>query len=140
MPRGRLRPRATRHRGRGPPPPPPPSQPASGFSKWFNPETAPFIPVPLVGVDPDSGTTLGLIPTWVHTNENHEISRIIAPDVLYNPYFGVGVHGRVYGYTSGDEQWSVVSGIKERVEREFDAEYQRGRLRNERWSVNAGLV
>jgi len=65
----------------------------------------------------------------VHTNENHEISRIIAPDVLYNPYFGVGVHGRVYGYTSGDEQWSVVSGIKERVEREFDAEYQRGRLR-----------
>ena len=120
---------------------PPPASPSStGLSKWFNPETAPFIPVPLVGVDPDSGTTLGLIPTWVHTNENHEISRIIAPDVLYNPYFGVGVHGRVYGYTSGDEQWSVVSGVKERVEREFDAEYQRGRLRNQRWSINASLV
>jgi hypothetical protein len=120
--------------------PPPPSQPPTGLWRWFDPATAPFIPVPLIGVDPDSGTTLGLIPTWVHTNENHEISRIIAPDVLYNPYFGVGVHGRVYGYTSGDEQWSVVSGIKERVEREFDAEYQRGRLRNERWSVNAGLL
>jgi hypothetical protein len=123
----------------GPIPPPPPSPP-SGLWRWFDPATAPFIPVPLVSVDPDSGTTLGLIPTWVHTNENHEISRIIAPDVLYNPYFGYGVHGRVYGYTSGDEQWSMVGGIKERVEREFDAEYQRGRLRDQRWSINASLV
>jgi Omp85 superfamily domain len=123
----------------GPIPPPPPSPP-TGLWRWFDPATAPFIPVPLVSVDPDSGTTLGLIPTWVHTNENHEISRIIAPDVLYNPYFGYGMHGRVYGYTSGDEQWSMVGGIKERVEREFDAEYQRGRLRDQRWSINASLV
>jgi Omp85 superfamily domain len=120
--------------------PPPASAPSTGLSRWFDPETAPFIPVPLISVDPDSGTTLGLIPTWVHTNENHEITRIIAPDVLYNPYFGYGMHGRVYGYTSGDEQWSVVGGIKERVEREFDAEYQRGRLRDQRWSINASLV
>ena len=118
----------------------PPSAPSTGLSRWFDPDTAPFIPVPLISVDPDSGTTLGLIPTWVHTNENHEISRIIAPDVLYNPYFGAGVHGRVYGYTSGDEQWSIVSGIKQRVEREFDAEYQRGRLRDQRWSINVSLV
>ncbi len=108
--------------------------------RWFDPATAPFIPVPLVGVDPDSGTTLGLIPAWVHTDEHHEINRIIAPDVLYNPYFGFGVHGRVYGYLSGDEQWSVVSGIKQRVERDFDIEYQRGRLRESRWSFNAGLM
>jgi outer membrane protein assembly factor BamA len=108
--------------------------------KWFDPATAPFIPVPLISVDPDSGTTLGLIPTWVHTNENQEISRIIAPDVLYNPYFGAGVHGRVYGYTSVDEQWSVVGGIKQRVEREFNAQYQLGRSRDQRWSINSSLV
>ena len=123
----------------GPIPPPPPVPP-HGLAKWLNPATAPFIPVPLISVDPDSGTTLGLIPTWVKTNENHEISRIIAPDVLYNPFFGVGVHGRVYGYTSGDEQWSVVSGVKERVEREFDAEYERGRLREDRWSINTSVI
>jgi outer membrane protein assembly factor BamA len=114
--------------------------PPTGLAKWLNPATAPFIPVPLISVDPDSGTTLGLIPTWVKTNENREISRIIAPDVLYNPDFGVGVHGRVYGYTSADEQWSLVSGIKERVEREFDAEYQRGRLREDRWSINTSVI
>ena len=120
--------------------PPPPAAPSKGLSRWFNPATAPFIPVPLIGVDPDSGTTLGLIPTWVHIGENHEINRIVAPDVLYNPYFGAGVHGRVYGYASGDEQWSVVSGVKQRVERTFDAEYQRGRLRGERWSFNLSLI
>ena len=118
----------------------PPVTPPTGFWRWFDPSTAPFIPVPLIGVDPDSGTTLGLIPTWVHTDENQEINRIIAPDVLYNPYFGFGVHGRVYGYSSKDEQWSVVTGIKERVEREFDAEYQRGRLRDQLWSFNSSLI
>jgi hypothetical protein len=123
----------------GPIPLPPPSPP-TGLWRWFDPATAPFIPVPLISVDPDSGTTVGLIPTWVHTNENNEISRIIAPDVLYNPYFGYGAHGRVYGYTSGDEQWSLIGGVKERVEREFNAEYQRGRLRDQRWSINASLV
>jgi Omp85 superfamily domain len=119
---------------------PPMPAPPSGLSRWFNPATAPFIPVPEIGVDPDSGTTLGLIPTWVHTDENHEVTRIIAPDVLYNPYFGYGVHGRIYGYTSGDQQWSVVSGIKERVEREFDLEFQRGRLREEKWSISTSLI
>jgi hypothetical protein len=123
-------------------PPVAPSAPAAptGLSRWFNPATAPFIPVPEIGVDPDSGTTLGVIPTWVHTDENHQVTRIIAPDVMYNPYFGYGVHGRVYGYTSGDEQWSVVSGIKERVEREFDFEFQRGRLREEKWSISTSLI
>ncbi len=122
------------------PAPPPPRQAPYWISRWFNPATAPFIPVPEIGVDPNSGTTLGLIPTWVHSDENHEINRIIAPDILYNPYFGFGVHGRVYGYTSEDEQWSVVTGIKERVEREFDAEYQKGRLRKDRWSFNTSVI
>jgi len=112
----------------------------AGLSGWFNPATAPFIPIPSIGVDPDSGTTLGVLPTWVQTDEHHAIRRIIAPDVLYNRYFGYGVHGRLYAYPSADEQWSVVAGIKERVEREFNAEYQNGRLREQRWSINASLI
>jgi len=118
----------------------PPANPPTGFWRWFDPSTAPFIPVPLIGVDPNSGTTLGLIPTWVKTDENHEINRIIAPDVLYNPNFGVGVDGRIYGYTSGDEQWSLVGGIKQRVERNIDFEFQRGRLREERWSFSTSVI
>jgi hypothetical protein len=117
-----------------------PVEPSSGWSRWFNPETAPFIPVPLISTDPNSGSTFGLIPTWVKTDENHNVSRIIAPDILVNENFGVGVHGRIFAYSSADEQWSVVAGIKERVEREFDFEYQRGRAREERWSINYSLI
>jgi hypothetical protein len=122
------------------PVPPPPSPAKPGWTKWFNPETAPFIPVPEIAQDPNGGLTIGLIPTWVKTDENHNVSRIIAPDIIYNPNFGVGMHARIYSYSSGDEQWSVVTGIKERVEREFDAEYQIGRLREDRWSINYSLI
>lgn len=120
--------------------PPPPASPPNWLTRWFNPATAPFIPVPEIAVDPDSGTTLGLIPTWIQADENHEIRRIIAPDIIYSQNFGLGAHGRIYGYTSGDEQWSMVAGVKQRVERSFDAEFQRGRLRQDRWSFNATAI
>src|ERR1700675_3383295 len=38
-------------------------EPPSGWSRWFNPATAPFIPVPLISTDPNGGSTFGLIPT-----------------------------------------------------------------------------
>jgi outer membrane protein assembly factor BamA len=118
----------------------PPAAGSPGWTKWFNPATAPFIPVPLLDVDPNGGTTVGLIPVLLRTDEDHNIRRIIAPDINYNPYFGVGVHARIFAYSTDDEQWSLVAGIKERVEREFDAEYQIGRLREDRWSVNYSLI
>jgi hypothetical protein len=121
------------------PPPAPAAPPASGGG-WFDVSTWPVIPVPLVGVDPDSGVTLGVLPTWLHTNDQHEITRIIAPDLLHNPYFGLGAHFRVFEYPSADEQWSVVAGIKQRVEREFDYEFQKGRLRETNWSINTSLI
>jgi hypothetical protein len=120
-----------------------PGQPKPWYApitRWFDPKTAPFIPVPEIAVDPDAGTTLGIIPTILVTDENDDIRKIIAPDLIYNPYFGWGVHGRIYSYDSQDEQWSVVAGIKERVEREFDGEYQIGRERKERWSFNGSLI
>jgi Omp85 superfamily domain len=117
-----------------------PQLPPPGLSQWFNPATAPFIPVPLIGTDPNSGTTLGLLPVWLKTDDNHEISQIIAPDILHNPYFGYGVDGRLYEYSSKDAQWSIDAGIKQRVERTFDGEYQLGRLRDQRWSLSYSLI
>jgi hypothetical protein len=111
-----------------------------GLSRWINPDTAPFIPVPVIGVDPNSGATFGLMPTFVHTNDNEEISRIIAPDFVHNPNFGYGVHGRIFDYPSDNEQWSVVAGIQQRVERLLDAEYQNELSRQQLWSVNVSLI
>lgn len=120
---------------------PPPSPAASAaVSRWFNPATAPFIPIPEVAADPDNGTTVGLIPTWLRTDEQHDIRQIIAPDIIHNPYFGYGVHGRIYDYPSTDEQWSLIGGIKQRVERSIDGEYQTGRLRDRPWSVNLSAL
>ncbi len=110
------------------------------MSRWFNPSSAPFIPVPLIGTDPNSGTTVGLLPVWIKTDDDHQISRIIAPDVLHNPYFGYGADARLYAFSSADKQWSVDTGFNERVQRNFDAEYQIGRLRDQRWSVNYSLI
>jgi hypothetical protein len=112
----------------------------SGWRRWLNPSTAPFIPVPEIATDPNGGTTVGLLPVWLRTNEQHQIDRIFAPDVLHNSYFGWGMHARLYMYPSDDVQWSAVVGIKQRVERELDLEYQWGRLRDTRWSFAGSLV
>ncbi|HEV7138258.1 MAG TPA: BamA/TamA family outer membrane protein [Steroidobacteraceae bacterium] len=121
-------------------PKPPAAAASGGVARWLNPATAPFIPIPEVAADPDNGTTVGLIPTWLKTDEHHDIRQIIAPDIIHNPYFGYGVHGRIYDYPSKDEQWSVIAGIKQRVERSIDGEYQAGRLRDRRWSVNLSVL
>jgi hypothetical protein len=122
------------------PPAPSPAPAPQGLARWLNPATAPFIPVPSIGTDPNGGTTLGVLPVWLHADEQHEIDRITAPDIVHNTYFGWGVHARVYSYPSDDEQWSAVAGIKERVERGIALAYQRGRARRDLLSFTATLI
>ncbi len=125
----------------GPPKPPtPPEQKPTGIARWLNPATAPFIPVPELDEDPYSGTTVGLIPTFLVNNDRNEISQIIAPDVLYNQYFGYGARGRVYSFPSENTQWSIEGGAKQRVESEFDGEYAAGILRQDLWSFDLSVI
>jgi hypothetical protein len=121
-------------------PPPPAQEPTPWLLRWLNPSTAPFLPVPEIATDPNGGTTIGLLPVWLQTDEQHQIDRIIAPDVYHNAYFGFGAHARLFAYPSEDEQWSAVAGVSERVQRELDLEYQVGRVRRHRWSFTASLV
>jgi hypothetical protein len=109
-------------------------------SYWFNPATAPFLPVPVVATDPDSGTTVGLLAVKLSTDDEGQIHRIIAPDFLYNPYFGYGFDFRIFDYPSADVQWNIVAGVKERVERGIDLEYETGILRDRRWTLSYSLV
>jgi hypothetical protein len=121
---------------------PAPAAKPSWFSPsfWFDPATAPFLPVPEIATDPDSGTTAGLLAVKLRTDQDGDIRRIIAPDFIYNPYFGYGGHVRIYDYPSADVQWSVIAGAKERVERGIDLEYQSGILREQRWSFTYSVV
>ena len=113
--------------------------PPSGLARWFDPANAPFIPIPEIDTEPHSGLTLGVIPTWLRTNTRDEIERIIAPDIIYSQYFGWGSRMRIFGYPSVDTQWSVVGGLKQRVEREFDGRYLTGQTRTGAvsWSIEA---
>jgi hypothetical protein len=106
----------------------PPRAPPPELAHWYDLSRLPFLPVPSIGADPNSGTTVGLLPVWLRTDEKHDITRIIAPDVTHNPFFGWGFHGRLYSYPSEDEQWSIVGGAREKVERGLDLQYQLGRL------------
>jgi len=38
---------------------------SAGFWKWFDPETAPFLPVPEIATNPNGGTTIGILPVWL---------------------------------------------------------------------------
>jgi surface antigen Omp85-like protein len=117
-----------------------PEPPPARMTQWYNPLTWPFLPIPEIITDPNSGTTIGLLPTWLITNEQHYIDRIIAPDIQYNQYFGWGGHARILDYPSADVEWSAVAGGSERVQRKIDLEYLKGRLREHRFSYGASLV
>jgi hypothetical protein len=116
---------------------PAPAKSPSGIARWLDPATAPFIPIPEIDVDPQSGVTLGVIAAFLDVNDRGEIERITAPDVFHSQYFGWGAGISMYGYPSQDSQWLVVGGFKQRVEREFDARYLAGQTRTTplSWSV-----
>ena len=92
--------------------PPAPANPPSGIARWLNPATAPFIPIPEIDVDPQSGVTLGVFATFLDINDRGEIERITAPDVFHSQYFGWGAGISLYGYPSQDSQWLITGDVK----------------------------
>jgi hypothetical protein len=112
----------------------------SRLLSWFDPRSSPFIPIPEVATDPNSGTSFGLLPVYLVTDQQKQIRKIYAPDVIYHPSLGYGVRFREFGYPSEDTEWYVVVGGKQRVEREFDASYSTGISRNAPWSLSSRAV
>ena len=104
---------------------------------WLNPQTAPLVPIPDIETDPDSGSTLGIMPTWLKREADGSITRIVSPDFYRNSYFGWGFGGSIFDYLSLDSQWYVGGDIEQRVERQLDTKYQSGRRRLDRWSFTA---
>jgi hypothetical protein len=118
----------------------PPSPPPSWFDRWLNPETAPFIPIPEIDTNPNSGTTIGLLGVFLETDEKNEIRRIFAPDVIYNGDLGAGGRFRFFDYPSTDAESHLVVGGKQKIERELDAVYATGLSRERPLTFNSRLV
>ncbi len=119
-----------------PAPKPKPKKKPQQKINWLNPTTWPVLPVPLTAVDPNSGLTLGMIPTMLVTNSSNQITDIIAPDILHNPYFGWGADGRILAFPSENTQWSIVGGAQQRVESSLDLQYETGLLRESPFSLS----
>ena len=115
-------------------------QPPSGFARWFDISNSPFIPIPEIATDPNTGTIVGVLPVYLVTDENKQITRIYAPDVVYHSGLGVGANFRVLSYPSEDTNWSFTGGAVERVERTVDAEYATGITRTGPWSLFASAI
>ena len=113
---------------------------ALDFSQWLNPTSAPFIPIPEIDTDPDSGRTFGVIPTFLQNDASGSITRIIAPQVYRNSYFGWGVGANLFDYPSADTQWSLQGDVEQRVERTVDFNYQSGLLRQSPFSFTGRVL
>ena len=119
--------------------PPAPQTTPGGIARWLNPATAPFIPIPEIDVDPQSGVTLGIIAAFLDVDSHGEIERISAPDVFHTQYFGWGAGMSLYGFPSEDSQWQLIGSLKQHVEHDLDVHYLAGLTRADpiSWSVEA---
>lgn len=107
---------------------------------WWDLRTSPFIPIPEIGTDPNSGTTVGILPTYLTRDERGDVRQIIAPDIVFHPDLGYGGHFRIFSYPSKDTEWAAVVGAKQRVERELDLVYSTGLAREQPWSPSGRIV
>jgi surface antigen Omp85-like protein len=108
--------------------------PSHGILGLFDIRNSPFIPIPEVATDPFGGTNVGLLPVYLVTNEERQITRIYAPDLAYNSLLGFGARFRVFDYPSEDTEWHMVAGVQQKIERRLEALYSTGIKRTEPWS------
>jgi outer membrane protein assembly factor BamA len=69
-----------------------------------------FIPIPEIILDPNEGTTLGLLPVVLFTNENDEIRYMLAPDFSYNRTREFFPRFRLFSYPTRTRRWSLIAG------------------------------
>ncbi len=102
----------------------------------LNPHNWPFtmIPVPEIESDPNSGVTYGVLLAMLFNDSNNQITNILAPDVNNNSTLGAGGTFRLLSYPSADEQWWVIGGLQEKIARNVDLYYARGRTHQSTWS------
>jgi hypothetical protein len=104
----------------------------------LDPKSWPFslIPVPEIATDPNGGITTGVLPVMLFTNDQHQITNILAPDIYHNTNVGAGGHFRWLAYPSEDTQYYVIAGAAQNIAREVDLFYSTGRQHDRRWSFD----
>jgi outer membrane protein assembly factor BamA len=91
----------------------------------------PFIPIPEIATDPNSGTSVGLLPVVLFPNAAGDVEHLLAPDLNYNDVLGVGGEFRLFNYPSANTEWYVVAGGSQNIAREVDLDYATGLTRQD---------
>jgi hypothetical protein len=105
-----------------------------------NPDSWPFIPIPEVATDPNGGTTIGMLAAVLGTDQKHEITSIMAPDLNWNTTMGPGATFRYFDYPDDDTQWFTVVGGSERIASHVEGDYGTGLTRSRWWSGEAHFL
>lgn len=110
--------------------------PDSWTSAVWHPSQWPFslFPVPEVATDPNSGTTIGILPVFLFTDNQGEIKQLFAPDVAINTILGATGNFRYLAYPSSDTQYYFTGGGSQNIARRIDVFYSTGRDRDKWWS------
>ncbi len=109
----------------------------TGWTRTFtllDPDTWPFIPVPIVVTDPNTGTTGGVMPVFLYHDQLGAVRTIFAPDANDNTTLGAGATFRYLAYPSDDTQWWIIGGFQHTINRWVDLYYATGRTREQWWS------
>jgi Omp85 superfamily domain len=117
------------------------SLPQSWTSPIFHPSQWPFslFPVPEIATDPNSGTTIGILPVFMFTDDHQQIKTIVAPDVAFNTILGASGNFRYLSYPSSDTQYYLMGGGSQNIARRVDVYYSTGRDRDKWWSFEGRL-
>src|SRR5215472_12869538 len=117
------------------------SLPQSWTSPIFHPSQWPFsvFPVPEIATDPNAGTTIGILPVFLFTDDHQQIKQIIAPDVAINTILGATGNFRYLAYPSSNTQYYLMGGGSQNIARRVDLYYTTGRDRDKWWSFEGRL-
>jgi outer membrane protein assembly factor BamA len=69
-----------------------------------------FVPIPEVILDPNEGTTIGLLPVVLFTDEHDAVRYLLAPDLSYNRTRGFFPRFRLFSYPTPMRRWSLIAG------------------------------
>ncbi len=86
--------------------------------------------VPILATDPNSGTSIGIMPIWVKQKKNSDdIQSITAPSITENQYFGPEATYRYYYFPNQYESFTAIGTIG-KYENEALIEYKNLRFEN----------
>lgn len=97
------------------------------------------IPLPVIASSPNEGVTSGALTAFLLHNDKDEVSTLVAPQVNYNPNFGVT--GSLYGtfYPAPTKNWEFNISKSSRVNEDYEVKYSDRSFLSKRLELNTFL-